>query len=183
MPYIYTYVYTHFFFHSQYQTFFIYCSITYHHKLMAYSKTNYLFHSWIFNLVSAQQDFHLYSSWLGLLNCFGRPTSKIAYSYDLQLGALPVSLHTGLSTGWPGFPQSIMSRLQRQVSQESQVEAVFFFFMFIVSQKSSNVTVHVCSVAKPCLTLRDPKTCRLLCPWDFPGKNTAVTCHFLLQGT
>ena len=24
---------------------------------------------------------------------------------------------------------------------------------------------------------------RLLCPWDFPGKNTGVDCHFLLQGT
>ena len=24
---------------------------------------------------------------------------------------------------------------------------------------------------------------RLLCPWDFPGKNTEVGCHFLLQGT
>ena len=23
---------------------------------------------------------------------------------------------------------------------------------------------------------------RHLCPWDFPGKNTAVGCHFLLQG-
>ena len=23
---------------------------------------------------------------------------------------------------------------------------------------------------------------RLLCPWDFPGTNTAVGCHFLLQG-
>ena len=23
---------------------------------------------------------------------------------------------------------------------------------------------------------------RLLCPWDFPGKNTEVCCHFLLQG-
>ena len=22
----------------------------------------------------------------------------------------------------------------------------------------------------------------LLCPWDFPGKNTGVSCHFLLQG-
>ena len=22
----------------------------------------------------------------------------------------------------------------------------------------------------------------LLCPWDFPGKNTGVGCHFLLQG-
>ena len=23
---------------------------------------------------------------------------------------------------------------------------------------------------------------RLFCPWDFPGKNTGVGCHFLLQG-
>ena len=23
---------------------------------------------------------------------------------------------------------------------------------------------------------------QLLCPWDFPGKNTGVGCHFLLQG-
>ena len=23
---------------------------------------------------------------------------------------------------------------------------------------------------------------RLLCPWDSPGKNTGVDCHFLLQG-
>ena len=23
---------------------------------------------------------------------------------------------------------------------------------------------------------------RLLCPWDFPGKNTGVGCHLLLQG-
>jgi len=22
----------------------------------------------------------------------------------------------------------------------------------------------------------------MLCPWDFPGKNTGVCCHFLLQG-
>ena len=23
---------------------------------------------------------------------------------------------------------------------------------------------------------------RLLCPWDFPGRDTGVVCHFLLQG-
>ena len=23
---------------------------------------------------------------------------------------------------------------------------------------------------------------RLLCPWDFPGKNTGVVCHFIAQG-
>ena len=26
------------------------------------------------------------------------------------------------------------------------------------------------------------KNSRFLCPWDFPGKNTGVGCHFLLQG-
>ena len=24
--------------------------------------------------------------------------------------------------------------------------------------------------------------CWILCPWDFPGKNTGEGCHFLLQG-
>ena len=33
-----------------------------------------------------------------------------------------------------------------------------------------------------CLTLCDPTDpTRLLCPWDSPGKNTGVGCHFLLQ--
>ena len=26
------------------------------------------------------------------------------------------------------------------------------------------------------------QSARLLCPWDFPDKNTGVACHFLLQG-
>ena len=41
-----------------------------------------------------------------------------------------------------------------------------------------------CSVAKSCLTLCDPmdQLARFLCPWDFPGKNSGVGCHFLLQG-
>ena len=29
---------------------------------------------------------------------------------------------------------------------------------------------------------RTVESARLLCPWDFPGKNTAVSSHFLLQG-
>ena len=28
----------------------------------------------------------------------------------------------------------------------------------------------------------DPGSARLLCPWDSPGKNTGMGCHFLLQG-
>jgi hypothetical protein len=35
------------------------------------------------------------------------------------------------------------------------------------------------------LTPRDPVDCRSpgsSCPWNFPGKNTGVHCHFLFQG-
>ena len=42
-----------------------------------------------------------------------------------------------------------------------------------------------CSVAKSCPTLCNPMDCspiRLLCPWDFPVKNTGVGFYFLLQG-
>ena len=44
---------------------------------------------------------------------------------------------------------------------------------------------HCCLVAKLCLTLWQPHgrlPARLLCPWDFPGENTGVGKHFLLQG-
>ena len=39
-------------------------------------------------------------------------------------------------------------------------------------------------VAQLCLTLCHPMDCILpgSCPWDFPGKNTGVGCHCLLQG-
>ena len=35
-----------------------------------------------------------------------------------------------------------------------------------------------------CLTLRPCglSTARFVCPWDFPGKNTGVSCHTLLHG-
>ena len=43
--------------------------------------------------------------------------------------------------------------------------------------------VCVSSVARSCPTLCDPmEPTRLLCPWNFPGKNTGGGCHFLHQG-
>ena len=41
-----------------------------------------------------------------------------------------------------------------------------------------------CVCAQPlqlCPTLCDAMDCRLLCPWDSPGKNTGVGCHAVLQ--
>ena len=34
----------------------------------------------------------------------------------------------------------------------------------------------------PTLWALGPQPARLLCPWDVPGKNTGVGCHFLFQG-
>ena len=42
-----------------------------------------------------------------------------------------------------------------------------------------------CLVTKSCPTLLQPyrlQPIKFLCSWDFSGKNTAVGCHFLLQG-
>ena len=40
---------------------------------------------------------------------------------------------------------------------------------------------HVCSVLSDSLWPHGLKSTKLLCPWNFPGKNTGVDCHFLLQ--
>ena len=42
-----------------------------------------------------------------------------------------------------------------------------------------------CLVSKSCpffATSWTSWTTRLPCPWNFPGRNTGVDCHFLLQG-
>ena len=43
---------------------------------------------------------------------------------------------------------------------------------------------HQVLVAQSYLTLwfHELEPARLLCPWNFPGKNTGAGCHFLLQG-
>ena len=39
-----------------------------------------------------------------------------------------------------------------------------------------------CSVVSDSLRPHGLQPARLLCPWNFPGKNTGVGCHFLLPG-
>ena len=51
--------------------------------------------------------------------------------------------------------------------------------------KAINLKVNVL-VAQSVPTLCDPMDCSLpdfsVCPWNSLGKNTGVSCHFLLQG-
>ena len=58
-------------------------------------------------------------------------------------------------------------------------------FITLQNSKPKLICVHACSVSKSCPILLWPhrlKPARRLCPWNFPGKNTTVGCHFLLQG-
>ena len=43
-------------------------------------------------------------------------------------------------------------------------------------------SVCVCLVVSDSLQSHGLQPTRLLCPWNFPGKNTRVGCHFFLQG-
>ena len=43
------------------------------------------------------------------------------------------------------------------------------------------VCVHARAHSQSCPTLWDLQPAWLLCPWNFPGKNTGAGCHFLLQ--
>ena len=64
----------------------------------------------------------------------------------------------------------------------------FFFFFFLLKKRGTKAKIlgHCCCcclVAKSCQTLWDPMDCslpRLLCPWNFQGKN-GVGFHFLLE--
>ena len=40
----------------------------------------------------------------------------------------------------------------------------------------------MCACSVDSLWSHELRPTKLLCPWDFPGKNTGVGCHFLLQG-
>ena len=51
------------------------------------------------------------------------------------------------------------------------------------SSPSPSLHVHVLSLSHIWLSVTPwTEAPQLLCPWDFPGKNTGVGCHFLLQG-
>ena len=44
------------------------------------------------------------------------------------------------------------------------------------------LVVLSCSDVSDSLQPHGLQPARLLCPWDFPGKNTGMDCHFILQG-
>ena len=58
----------------------------------------------------------------------------------------------------------------------------FLFLSKVLACKTVLAHVYTCSVTSDSLRLDRLQPAVLLCPWDSPGKNTGVGCHFLLQG-
>ena len=58
-------------------------------------------------------------------------------------------------------------------------------WVYLRTRKQENKWLYAsCLVTKSCPTLLAPHgvwLARLLCPWNFSGKNTGTGCHFLLQ--
>ena len=72
--------------------------------------------------------------------------------------------------------EGVTSNIQDYIS----IQDIFFWisvdFIFIATCLKLSVCVLTCLVVSDSLPPHG-----LLCPWDFPGKNTGVRCHFLLQ--
>ena len=77
-----------------------------------------------------------------------------------------------------GFKQSSVQDLKTVISTVISTQFFSFHFSFLI-------LFCCCLVAKSCPTLLQPhelQPTRLFCSWNFPGKNTGVGYHFLLQG-
>ena len=79
----------------------------------------------------------------------------------------------------PGARQNACGALTHLTNcglREAEIPSVLLTTVSLVHQGVAWHTLVLCVLSRVQPT-------RLLCPWNFPGKNTAVGCHFLLQGT
>ena len=72
--------------------------------------------------------------------------------------------------------------------KSSQVGNMVLLFQPLLSPASALHCYYLCLSSASSHLPRNhlhscgPQASRLLCPWNFPGKNTGAGCHFLLQG-
>ena len=112
----------------------------------------------VFWILSLSQLFHSPFFWIFVRRKF----SFWSISLDPFLYSVSVSLHILLYT-------------------------IFCHFNGLMLQVGKSLKQIVCVCAQLLSMSRslqpyDCKPTSLLCPWNFPGKNTRVGCHFLLQG-
>ena len=125
-------------------------------------------------------EFHgLYSPW-------GRKESDTTVQLSLSLLGLNSDLLTGTPLGIEAAGESIgrvsdCRKAGKKVESSSTLAPIPLLIAFYVSAVRVVIVLQSLSHVRPFVT---PWTvaARLLCPWDFLGKNTGVGCHFLLRG-
>ena len=75
----------------------------------------------------------------------------------------------------------LFSRAKNNYSSVLSKDLLFRARIFFLELSESTFSL-ACSVVSDSLQPHAPQPARLLCPCDFPGKNTGVVCHALFQG-
>ena len=81
---------------------------------------------------------------------------------------------------WEGPLQRAQRKRKPRKDLEILLENVFLVYKLGQNTGLSEVESVSCSVMSDSLWSHGLQSTRLLCPWDFPGKNIGVGCHFLL---
>ena len=119
----------------------------------------------------------------------GNPLQYSFVENSMDRGAWWATVHGVARVGHNWVTEQILTynwspRRERENRQEKNVWGHNHQY-FPSSISSINFCCCCCCVAKSCpalLQLHGLQLARLFCPWNFPGKDTAVDCRFLLQG-
>ena len=82
--------------------------------------------------------------------------------------------------------QWVVISSSRGLSTYPVPNSIFYKGLFTITATLGDKCFCVCvshSVVSDSLPPHGLGPTRLLCSWDFPGKNTGLGCHFLLQGS
>ena len=106
----------------------------------------------------------------------GASTSASVLPTNIQ-GLFPLGLTGSISLQSKGLSKVF---LQHHSSKASILLCSACFMVQLFHPYMATGKTMCVRVTQSCLTLCDPMACSQ--PWDLPGKNTGVGCHFLLQG-
>ena len=80
--------------------------------------------------------------------------------------------------------QSRMSKIKSCLKRCLLVLCLYWLVVAMLSYLNNYFLMYYAySVVSNSLQHNGLQTTGLLCPWDFPGMNTGVGCHFLLKGS
>ena len=112
-----------------------------------------------------------------ILSLFDNVSLCTVFSPLVFKHAFPFS-HSKAKTVTHSYPATLSSSLQLLHLKKSFIPAFLLDHCLCFSTSAAAKLLQLClDSVRP----HRQQPTRLLCPWDSPGKNTGVSCHFLLQ--